>query len=357
MVKATPGVPGVNMEPLDIGGLNIEMPVALAPMAGYTNAAFRTICHQFGCGFFFTEVINAAGITHGSKRTLFMLETLAGETPLAGHMYGSDPAVMADAARTIEDTGRFQLVDINCGCPVRKIVAKHCGVALMADPARLGRIVASVKKAVSLPVTVKTRLGLSEDSHNVLEVVKAVEESGGDAIHIHSRYASKQHSGPADWDALAEVKAACSIPVVGNGGIDGAEDAPRMLKHTGVDGVMIGRASIGNPWVFKDVATLLGGGEAEGRHSVQEHRRTIQAHVEAVVKLKEREQHFRKRGRMNSDEAAAVLFRPVLLKYMAGFRGSSSIRRGLNSMLSTAEIMAAVDRVLSAHESDWVDHA
>lgn len=347
----------MSTEPLDIGELRIETPVALAPMAGYTNAAFRTICHQFGCGFFFTEVINAAGITHGSKRTLFMLETLAGETPLAGHMYGADPSVMADAARTIEDTGRFQLVDINCGCPVRKIVAKHCGVALMADPGRLGRIVASVKKAVSLPVTVKTRLGLSEDRHNVIEVAKAVEESGGDAIHIHSRYASKQHSGPADWDALAEVKAACGIPVVGNGGIENPKDVPRMLKHSGVDGVMIGRASIGNPWVFRDVAALLRGDEPEGRHTVQEHRKTIQAHVEAVVRLKEREQHFRKGGRMNPDEGAAVLFRPVLLKYMTGFRGSSTIRRSLNSMLSTDAIMVAVDRVLSAHESDWVEHS
>jgi len=339
-----------------MGELKVDPPIALAPMAGYTNAAFRTICHDFGCGFFFTEVINAAGITHGSKRTLFMLETLAGETPLAGHMYGCDPSIMAEAARTIEDTGRFQFIDINCGCPVRKIVAKGCGVALMSNPSLLGRIVASVKKAVALPVTVKTRIGISEDSHNVVDIAKAVEEAGGDAIHIHARYASKQHSGPADWDALGEVKSSCRIPVVGNGGINAAADVPRMLEHTGVDGVMIGRAAIGNPWIFQDAATLMKGNKPEGRHSVEEHREVIQSHVDTIVRLKEREQHFRKRGRLVPDEGAAVLFRPVLLKYMTGFRGTSSLRRSLNSMLSSEQIMAAVDEVLSRHESDWIDH-
>jgi len=221
-------------EPLRIGKLTIETPVLLAPMAGYTDAAMRSLCLRSHCGLVFTEVINAEGIRHGSHRTIHLLETWPGERPVAAHLYGASPDAMAEAAAFVERTGRFDLVDVNCGCPVRKIVVKGAGVALMKDPAKIGAIVRAMRGATVLPVTVKTRLGLSPERANVAEVAQAVEEAGGAGIVVHARYAVNRHTGRADWEALAAVKAARRIPV-------------------------IGKAAVGNPWIFQEAYCLLRG--------------------------------------------------------------------------------------------------
>ncbi|OVE74775.1 hypothetical protein BVX97_06355, partial [bacterium E08(2017)] len=184
----------------------------LSPMAGYTDSAFRSLCMDNHCGMTYTEVITARGLVHGSKLSQHMLDKTKSEKPIAAHIYGSEPEVMAEAARQIESLNRYDTIDINCGCPVRKIVAKGAGAALMHKPQTIAEIVKAIRGSVSLPVTVKTRLGPTPDNKNISEIAQAVQESGASAIAIHARFTSAKHSGPADWDSLAQIKSELSIP-------------------------------------------------------------------------------------------------------------------------------------------------
>jgi len=337
----------VELKPFNIGNVVVDPPAVLAPMAGYTDAAMRLLCREFHCGLAMTEVVTAEGLWRGSRPSLHLLETLPAEGPVGAHIYGREPSSMAAAAVVIEKLGRFDFIDINCGCPVRKMVRRGAGVALMKEPERIGQIVSAVREAVSLPVTVKTRLGLSPNRHNVSEVAQAVEEAGGAAVFIHARYASHKHAGRPDWEALARVKRERSIPVVGNGGVEAAEDVWRMRAETGVDGVMIGRAAIGNPWIFEEV-WRRSRGESIAQHSMAEHRAVIERHLERLIALVEKEQLWRRHGAMPAEQAAARLFRGHLFKYLCGWEGWGEVRRTLSSIQSRRDVMEAVDRVLTA---------
>jgi nifR3 family TIM-barrel protein len=313
-------------------------------MAGYTDAAFRVLCTRYGCGFTMTEVVNAQAILYGSKPTLSLLVRDPAEGPVGAHLYGSDPGVMAEAARFVEAMGRFQFVDLNAGCPVRKIVAKGAGAALIGDPARIAAIVAAIRSAVSLPVTVKTRIGLTPDRTNIREIAQGVEEAGAAAIAIHARYASNQHRGPANWDLLAQVKSERRLPVLGNGGIQKAGDALRMVAETGVDGVLIGRAAVGNPWIFEEVAALARG-ETPRIHDNDEHRAVILEHLDMLTRLKEDELRHCNR-RHTAEVTASLHFRAHLYRYLTGFGRWADVRRSLNTIHRREQILAAVDHVL-----------
>lgn len=337
------------MPPLRIGPVTIDPPVLLAPMAGYTDAAMRSLCREFHCGGSFTEVVNARGILHasGSNRTLHLLETLPGERPVAAHIYGSEPAVMAEAAARIQALDRFDFVDINCGCPVRKVVAKGAGAALIKAPEKVGAIVSAVRQAVSLPVTVKTRIGFSADRGNVADLVQAAQENGAAAISVHARLAVRKHGGEADWEALALVKSCSRIPVIGNGGVLTASDVPRMFARTGVDGVMVGRAAIGNPWVFEEIRCVLAG-RPYAAHTIEEHRAIIVEHLARLIRLKTKERACRGRYHLTPEQAAALEFRGHLLKYLAGFPDAVEARRGFSRLRSPDDVLATVDWVLTA---------
>ncbi len=334
--------------PFSLGSIPVAFPVALAPMAGYTDVAMRGLAREFHCGLTYTEVANAAGLIHGSAPTFDLLATAPGEHPVGAHIYGSEPGIMAEAAVLIRDLDRFDFIDINCGCPVRKIVAKGAGAALMKDPRRIARIVEAVRGAVDLPVTVKTRSGLTPDRINISETAHAAEEAGAAAIAIHVRVASQRHRGPADWELLARIKQERQIPVIGNGGVWTARDAVRIFRETGVDGVMIARGAIGNPWIFAAVRRLLGGDAWPG-HTLEEHAAVVRRHLEALVRQKEREYSGRRRrgARLTAAQAAALHFRGHLHQYLSGFRGWSDVRRGMNDIRTPDDVMAAVDRVLA----------
>lgn len=335
----------MTVKPLTIGGLILDPPIVLAPMAGYTDVAFRPLCRRFGCAMTYTEVVNVSGILHRNSRTLCMLDVDPAERPLVAHLYGADPAVMADAARYVEQLGRFDTIDINCGCPVRKIVAKGAGAALMKDPAKIGRIVAAVRAAVSLSVTVKTRIGLTPERINIEDTLRAVQESGGAAIAIHARPASQVHSGPADWRVLALAKSKASIPVIGNGGVNRPEDAIAMLRETGVDGVMVGRAAVGNPWFFEEVSALLAGREPR-KHDLAEHRRIVMEHLLRVVDMKRLAAKLRRKKGLRAEETAVLHFRGHLHRYLAGFPRWPEVRRNLNTMHLEEQVTAAIETVL-----------
>ena len=216
-------------KPLTFGPITIETPTVLAPMAGYTDWPFRLLCREQQCGLLVTEVVSAEGMLHNSPRTYHFTNAKPQERPIGIQLYGGDANRLAEAAVKIEALDRFDFIDINCGCPVPKIITKGAGVALMRDPAKLGTLVRAVKEAVSIPVTAKTRIGLSPELVNISEVSHAIEEAGAEVLAIHARFASARHAGDADWEALAKIKAERTIPIIGNGGIRTAQDALDMV--------------------------------------------------------------------------------------------------------------------------------
>ena len=314
-------------------------------MAGLTNLPFRLLCARHDCGLVMTEVVNAQGVMRESSQTMSYLESCPAERPIGAQLYGSQPQVMAEAAARIEALGRFDLIDINCGCPVPKIITKGAGVALMKQPGKIAEMIRLIKATVDLPVTAKTRIGLSPDEVNVSEVAHAIEEGGAQALAIHARFASDRHSGPADWNAMAQIKSQRSIPIIGNGGIDCADDAGAMRASTGVDGVMIGRAAIGNPWIFDQIAAMW-----EGRPfippSLLDRRCMIEEHLENLISHLERRNRYRKRRRLSIEQPACHHFRAHLLKYLKGYPGIGHLIKHLDAIHTVTDVMAAVDDVL-----------
>lgn len=331
----------MTLKPLKIGNVTVDFPVMLAPMAGYTDAVMRTLARRYHCGMAYTEVTSAEGIVRGSKQTLQMLATAPGERPIAAHIYGANPDILAQAAVFLEQSGRFQIIDLNCGCPVAKIVAKGAGAALMKHPQKIAQIIMAIKQAVSLPVTVKTRLGLSPDRMNISEIAHAVEESGGNAITIHARVATQRHTGQTDWSVLARIKSELSIPVIGNGGIQSAEDVFRMLAETGVDGVMIGKAAVGNPWIFQAAWSLMHGRRSQ-QPSMQERKSVIEEHLRLLIIQKEQAAKSRRHSQNSAEKSAVLHFRAHLVGYIRGLKKSAEVRRTLQDMHQMADVMAAL---------------
>ena len=332
------------IRPLQIGRLTVGFPVILAPMAGYTDAAMRILARRFYCGMTYTEVVSADGLVRGSRQTLSMLDAEPGDAPLAAHLYGADAAVLAAAAVAVEKLGRFQSLDLNCGCPVSKVVAKGAGAALMKSPEKIGGLVRAIRRAVSLPVTIKTRLGLAPDRMNVSEIAQAAEEAGASAIAIHTRCATGRHGGPADWAALARVKTERTIPVIGNGGVRSGADVFRMMAETGVDGVMIGKAAIGNPWIFEE-AWRLQQGLPPRAHGLAEHRAVVLEHLRLLIAHKQSALAGRRRAPYGAEMTAVLHFRAHLAGYIRGFPGSVGIRRSLQAMARMEDVQAALDRL------------
>ena len=240
------------------GNLEVNNPLVLGPMAGVTDWAFRTVCAELGANITVTEMVSSRALVYKDKKSAALLKKNAGSL-CGAQIFGNDPVIMAEAAVLALDISGCDFIDINMGCPMPKIANSGDGCGLMRTPELAQQIVAAVKNAVKVPVTVKCRLGWDKGSVNVLDFSRRMEEAGADLISVHGRTRSMLYSGVADWDMIAKVKNQCSIPVIANGDIVDAESALRCKKWTGADGVMIGRATFGNPWVFSLVSAALSG--------------------------------------------------------------------------------------------------
>ena len=244
-----------------IGNVEVATPLALAPMAGVTDAAFRQICREYGAGLSCTELVSAKALCYHdekSKRLLFLAEN---ERPGVAQIFGAEPEDMATAARIAVEVSGADILDLNMGCPVGKVVRQGCGAALMRDPDRAVRMVEAVTDAVDVPVTVKLRSGWDKGSLNAAELAVRLENAGAAAIAVHARTRAQMYGGQADWTVIRRVKEAVHVPVIANGDVFSALDAQRILLHTGADAVMIGRGAFGNPWIFQQVRAVLEGRE------------------------------------------------------------------------------------------------
>lgn len=251
---------------LTIGGVRVDPPVVLAPMAGVTDAAFRVLCREMGAGLVYTEMVSAEALVRDNARSWQMTQVAPGERPVALQIFGADPGVMAEAAvRIMEREEAPDILDINLGCPVPKVVRSGAGAALMRDPSLACEVVRAVSEAVApRPVTVKIRSGWDEASINAPDLAVRLEEAGAAAIAVHGRTRRQFYGGQASWEVMSRVRARVSVPVIGNGDVTGPGAALDMVRKTGVPAVMVGRAALGNPWVFRQIKAAWEGGEAAG---------------------------------------------------------------------------------------------
>jgi len=302
---------------IDSEKIKLTSPFVLAPIAGFTDSVFRKICVKHGCALTFTELISCNGIVRNNSKTVAMLKFTGDERPLGIQIFGNDPVVMAEAASFVE-TLNPDLIDINMGCPARKVCGSESGAFLLRDPGLINKITSAVVKRVKIPVSAKIRTGWDDDNKNYRDVVKALEDGGISLISVHGRTRVQQYSGTADWDIIKEINSIASVPVIGNGDIRSHEQGIDMLHSSGCPAVMIGRGAIGNPWIF-----------SAHTPSIREIKDQIREHLFMMIE--------------EYGEFGIKLMRKHIVKYIHGIRNASSLRSRILQSMDVEEILETVE--------------
>ena len=316
---------------MKIGPIRLDNPTILAPLAGITNLPFRLMSKRSGCGMVCSEMISSNGLIHGSVKTFKMLDTVSEEKPLSVQIFGSDPDIMARAAVLVADAGA-DVLDINFGCSVKKVVKTGSGVALMRTPDRAAAVIRAVRAAVAIPLTIKIRTGWEKSGSQAFQIAGIAQDLGVDAIAVHPRTASQGFRGSADWSLIRAVKQRVSMPVIGNGDIVRPEDAVRMLDETGCDAVMIGRAAIGNPWIFSQAAAVLAGGHAD-LPGLEQRRHAMRQFLHASV-------------RYFGEKHACYMMRSRLGWFVKGLPNSRWFREAVKQTVSERQAVKLIDEYM-----------
>lgn len=318
------------MNPLRLRGLEITPPVVLAPLAGITDVSFRRLCRDQGAGLVCTGMVSANALHYGSQKTGDLLAFAEDEHPVCAQVFGADPGLVAEAAAEAERRGA-DVIDLNMGCAVPKVLKAQSGVALMADPERAEAMVRAVTAAVKAPVTVKIRRGWRDRGEQAADFAQRCERAGAAAVTVHPRWAKQLFRGEADWSVIAEVKRAVGAPVIGNGDIRSAADAVRMMEQTGCDGVMIGRAALGNPWIFGQAAAALRGERPPAPPTMEERLQMAARHAEMVIA---------DRG----EKVGVREMRKHFAWYLRGMPGAAALRDRANRATTREGLLAVLDQ-------------
>lgn len=308
-----------------IGDIELKNQVVLAPMAGVCNAAFRLIVKEFGAGLVCAEMVSDKAILYKNEKTMDMLFIDEREKPLSLQIFGGEKETLVEAAKYVERNTTADIIDINMGCPVPKIIKSDAGAKWLLDPEKIYEMVAAVVDAVDKPVTVKMRMGWDDNHIYAIENAQAVERAGGKAVSLHGRTRVQMYEGTANWDIIKEVKAAVNIPVIGNGDVKSPEDAKRMLDTTGCDGVMIGRAALGDPWMIYQTVHYLETGELMEPPTPEDKVKVCMLHADRLIKLK-------------GEKVGIMEMRKHAAWYLKGLRGNAKVRTSINECNTRAEL-------------------
>lgn len=314
---------------MKIGDVNIDGYVALAPMAGVADKAFRELCMEFGACYCVSEMVSSKGISYNSAKSAQLMELSQKEHPCAVQIFGNEPETMAEAAKFALQY-KPEIIDINMGCPAPKISGGGSGAALMKDPTLCGEIVKEVVKAVDIPVTVKIRKGFDDENINAVEVATICEENGASAVTVHGRTRAQYYSGKVDLDIIKEVKNALSIPVIGNGDITTPDDAKRMLEYTNCDLLMVGRGALGNPWVFKNINAYFNGDKL-----------TVPTFEEKMQVMK---RHIEKLAENKGEYVGMKEARAHIPHYFKGFSGAAKLRNDACRVSTLSDLYALIEK-------------